>query len=392
MLFLLFLACALAQLAPVTSLPGIGIPATRIVSGFVTTNTTFGSRLFVVHVDSQSDPETDPTILWLQGGPGCSSMFGLFVELGPYIIHSDGSFVSNPWAWTRNANLVVVDSPPGTGFSTTNSSGGYDSSERAVALDLYRALQGLFAYNGGVFRRPASPLYIAGESYAGKYVPFLAATLLNTTVAPGDYKIPLQGLLLGNAWVAPQAQMKSYVPYLQLHGLCSAADAAWAEAQYPQFDALLAEGNYTAAADIDNGILARLQADGNISDPYNILDNPDPTGPRIAALQTYLTSAEVQRALNVAPLNPGFVFCGQAAYSALSTDEERFAGFQLRWAINSGLAVTAYNGDLDLICDWIGTRNYMLALGFNGQQAFNAAPNVKWTTISGDIGGLVQTA
>jgi carboxypeptidase C (cathepsin A) len=172
LLVMLFVAASSAfdpvALAPVTSLPGIGAPATRVVSGFVTTNATYGSRLFVVHIDSQSDPATDPTILWLQGGPGCSSMFGLFVENGPYIIQADASFRANPWAWNKNANLVYIDSPPGTGYSTTNSSEGYDANERAVALDLYRGLQGLFAYNGGVYRRPQSPFYIAGESYAGK--------------------------------------------------------------------------------------------------------------------------------------------------------------------------------------------------------------------------------
>jgi carboxypeptidase C (cathepsin A) len=223
-------------------------------------------------------------------------------------------------------------------------------------------------------------------------VPFLAATLLNTTVAPGDYKIPLQGLLLGNAWVAPQYQMKSYVPYLQLHGLCAPEDAAWAESMYPYFDAQLAAGNYTEAADIDNSILFRLQSKANISDPYNINDNPDPTAVRVAALQTYLSSAAVQQALNVQPAESQFVFCGSTAYNALTTDEERFAGYQLRWAIDNGLMTTMYNGELDLICDWIGTRNYTTVLGFAGQDAFNAAPNGNWTTISGQVGGLVQTA
>ncbi len=228
-------------------------------------------------------------------------------------------------------------------------------------------------------------------------------------MASGEYKIPLQGLLLGNAWVAPQYQMKSYVPvrsalnyvfcpnnhlqkYLQLHNLCAPEDAAWAESLYPLFDSLLEAGNYSAAADLDNGILFRLQSKANISDPYNINDNPDPTASRVAALQTYLSSAAVQQALNVVPDVSSFVFCGQTAYNALATDEERYAGFQLRWAINNGLAVTAYNGELDLICDWIGTRNYTTALGFNGQEAFNAAANVNWTTITGAVGGLVQTA
>ncbi len=146
---------------------------------------------------------------------------------------------------------------------------------------------------------------------------------MNQTVAPNDFEIPLTGVLIGNGWVVPQLQMKSYVPFLTLHNMCSPADAAWAEAQYPLFDQLLAEGNYTAAADIDNGILGRLTTNANISDPYNINDNPDPTASRVAALSTYLSSAAVQDALNVSPYNSNFQFCGSTPYSALSTDEER---------------------------------------------------------------------
>ncbi len=109
----------------------------------------------------------DPTILWLQGGPGCSSLFGAFVEHGPFIIQNDGSFVNNSFAWNTAANVLYIDSPPGTGFSTTNSTNGYDTNERAVAADLYKALQAFFRYNNGQYRS-SSRFYIAGESVRKK--------------------------------------------------------------------------------------------------------------------------------------------------------------------------------------------------------------------------------
>jgi cathepsin A (carboxypeptidase C) len=88
------------------------------------------------------------------------------VENGPNIIQNDGSFLSNPFAWNLGANLLYIDSPPGTGFSTTNSSEGIDTTERAIALDLYNALQAFFRYNNSQYRNGAD-FYIAGESYAG---------------------------------------------------------------------------------------------------------------------------------------------------------------------------------------------------------------------------------
>lgn len=337
-----------------------------------------------------NDPVNDPMIIWLQGGPGCSSMFGAFIESSPYQMDSNGNMTFNPFTWVRNATVVYIDSPPGTGFSTTNSTNGLDGDERAVTLDLYNALQQLFKWNNGHFRQ-TKQLQVWAESYGGKYSFQLASRILNTTVAPGDWKLPLDGVACGNCWVDPQRQMVSYVPYLKLHNLVSDQDAQWAEAQYPQFYALLDQGNYTAAADIDNGILARLTNDANIQNPYNIGSPNDPTAGPTAALTTYLNSPIVQQAFNVNPPMP-FSFCNPDPYNALAKDEERTNLWQLRWVLNNNIPVTLYNGDLDLICDWIGTANYSAVVNFTAQQRYNNAPTLPWKSDNGTQVGTVQTA
>lgn len=75
------------------------------------------SDLFYLHFESRSNPSTDPLILWLNGGPGCSSLLGLFEELGPYKVRDDATLESNPFSWNSNANIVFVDQPVGTGLS-----------------------------------------------------------------------------------------------------------------------------------------------------------------------------------------------------------------------------------------------------------------------------------
>jgi hypothetical protein len=48
---------------------------------------------------------------WLQGGPGSSSMFGLFVEIGPVFITVDQKVVPNPHTWNDKYSLLFIDNP-----------------------------------------------------------------------------------------------------------------------------------------------------------------------------------------------------------------------------------------------------------------------------------------
>lgn len=44
-------------------------------------------------------PEDAPLTVWINGGPGSSSMIGLFQELGPCGVNSAGEVTYNPYAW-----------------------------------------------------------------------------------------------------------------------------------------------------------------------------------------------------------------------------------------------------------------------------------------------------
>jgi carboxypeptidase C (cathepsin A) len=78
-----------------------------------------GSKHFYfAYFKSRSKPETDPLVLWLNGGPGCSSMTGLFFELGPCLVNEDGeSARENPNSWINAASVFFLDQPIGVGFS-----------------------------------------------------------------------------------------------------------------------------------------------------------------------------------------------------------------------------------------------------------------------------------
>ena len=78
-----------------------------------------GSKFFYWMAPSRNNPQTDPLVFWFQGGPGGSSLFGLFFEMGPFYIKNQGDDKATlrPNAWNNNANIVFIDHPIAVGFS-----------------------------------------------------------------------------------------------------------------------------------------------------------------------------------------------------------------------------------------------------------------------------------
>ena len=96
--------------------------------------------------ESRSAPATDPVLLWMTGGPGCSSEVALFGENGPCTVNADGTdTATNPHSWNSNANLLYIDQPAGTGFSY----GGLLHDEDQVASDMYEFIVGWLASRRG---------------------------------------------------------------------------------------------------------------------------------------------------------------------------------------------------------------------------------------------------
>jgi cathepsin A (carboxypeptidase C) len=139
-----------------------------------------------------------PLLVWLDGGPGASSMIGMLMVHGPCLLNLKTNTTKfNPDAWTEFFNVIYLDQPAGTGFSYVDDSENPDaypkrSEESAfdfiVALELFRvAFEDL----------EHAPLYVAGESYAGQYVPVYAAAILDYNKrVPAKHRIPLVSALL----------------------------------------------------------------------------------------------------------------------------------------------------------------------------------------------------
>ncbi|KAJ1296423.1 hypothetical protein BS78_01G299500 [Paspalum vaginatum] len=215
---------AVQELDRVVSLPGLPSysSAFRQYSGYVTTDEYLGKALFYWFLEATDKPDEKPLVLWLNGGPGCSSIgFGLSQELGPFLVKKDVPELElNPYAWNQAANLLFLDSPAGVGFSYTNTSFEKDPpGDNSTAHGSYTFLVRWFQRFP---QHKAKEFYIAGESYAGHYVPQLANVIVeeNKKASKENY-INFKGILIGNAYMDGDTDLWGIVDSAWHHAIFS---------------------------------------------------------------------------------------------------------------------------------------------------------------------------
>ncbi|KAF8566278.1 hypothetical protein P879_04829 [Paragonimus westermani] len=173
-------------------------------------------KLFYWLVEAVENPSEAPLLLWLNGGPGCSSLSGLLSGNGPFSVNPDLELESNPYSWNKALNVLYLESPAGVGFSCTND-GNITASDDLTAWNNFQALVNfLKKYPAYKYRA----LYIAGESYAGVYVPTLALHLIQKENA-----FRLKGILVGNPMTNYVLNENSGFYNLYYHGFLS--DEHW---------------------------------------------------------------------------------------------------------------------------------------------------------------------
>ncbi|CAL9004241.1 unnamed protein product [Prunus brigantina] len=205
----------------IDSLPGQPHVNFSQYGGYVTVDKEAGRALFYYFVEAEKTKDSSRLLLWLNGGPGCSSLgYGAMLELGPFRIHSDGkTLYRNRFSWNYAANVLFLESPAGVGFSYSNKTSDYDASgDRITAADNY-----VFLVNW-LERFPEykdREFYISGESYAGHYVPQLAHTILYHNKRANKTIINLKGIMIGNAVINDETDSRGMYDYLASHALIS---------------------------------------------------------------------------------------------------------------------------------------------------------------------------
>ena len=156
-------------------------------------------KFYYWFIQKDTSPERAPVVLWLNGGPGCSSLLGATSENGPFLFN-DGAVgfkpTGNDYAWTKLANVIFMESPGGVGFSLGPKNGSITDYQTGV--DNKNALLS-FVKKFPEFA--GNDFYIAGESYAGTYIPYTVHAIDEENKA--GKKINLQGWAVGNGCTDP---------------------------------------------------------------------------------------------------------------------------------------------------------------------------------------------
>lgn len=210
----------------VDSLPGYdGVLRSQHYAGYASvsedsTDTT--NQLFYYFVKAEENYSDDtPTLIWLNGGPGASSLMGLFVEnLGPQSVTADGHLKENPDRMSKKYNMMAVDNPVGAGFSYTNNKA-YVKNEEEMRAQFVQGLRSFFKLHPELL---VHPLWVTGESYAGKYIPNIVheldAQITKDKANGGQFaNLKLHGMMLGNGVYNMTAQVTTITDFAYYQGI-----------------------------------------------------------------------------------------------------------------------------------------------------------------------------
>ena len=378
--------------------------ASTLYSGYLNISAT--KQLHYVLVESQTDKVNDPLVLWLNGGPGCSSLIGFINENGPAVTIDDNSktLKINPFSWNKNANVLYLEAPAGVGFST-QSDKDYSTNDDITSSDNLLALQLFFKTKFPEYIK--NRFYISGESYAGIYIPTLSAKILQYNDSTETNKINLQGVMIGNGIVDWRIESNSsLLEFLYTHSVISQTDFV----KYTEICHKFAWSEFTLECDsIQEVIMSKFENELFLYDIYRkCYKNPITSGFKLKNNKRYrrtlwvyekifknkfnslkdddngcafgvgtgefLNNETTKKSLHV-PNNIEWADCADVNY--FIGDVGSF--YVYPYLIEKGLKIWLYSGDTDSVVSLNGTQKWLEKLNLSVEKPWN-----KWKVAEED--------
>jgi len=411
----------------VTDLPMLeerDIPAPTMFAGLLPAVEDGHKKLFywlAVPPEGLDGDDEAPLLIWLNGGPGCSSMEGFFLENGPVLFDSveeNGSrrwtLRPNPFSWhLAPAFVLYVDQPVGTGLSFTTQRD-YCKNDEEVNRDFVYFLEEFLLLHRDAFLiddgsgppRLRRPLYFSGESHAGHYIPSMIDHILQRRDEQGPHRVDISvaGGAIGNGWTDPYHQY-SGADAAYGFGLIDLGQKAHLDTLEMECQANLAAGNLNsrvcfnlidhitaqshgsgAATKALSYDVTKYESPGARSFPpgHKLLDAYlGPTPPPIngvwdANLDAVLTAIHATETYEVT--GQRYVGCADPPYAALVHQDGLGVTRETGRVLDhpDGVRLLFFNGMNDLVCNHVRNEVVLRKLRWSGAEEWSLAPRYAW--------------
>ncbi|GAX20239.1 carboxypeptidase D [Fistulifera solaris] len=379
--------------------------------------------LFAPDNQQNQKPESEiPLLIWLNGGPACSSMDGLFLENGPFrfvVNAATREYKLQPdeaYSWHKlPAYTLYIDQPVGTGLSYTTSKK-YPTNDGELCTDFYYFLQAFLKLHSDKFvistnGRPEMnrDLYFSGESYAGHYNIIYANHILQQNTQPDNIRIRIKGAAIGNGWVDPYYQYAG-AEAAYGHGLIGMSEVAAFQEKEIQCQRNLEQEKFSTGIcfDLVDDIVSqsfgkgskykissydirRVEGPGLAKFPpgHTIVEGylghwsltgeegtlPDDITPRaIQALHAEASVASGQR----------YKECTDPPYLALAKLDGKGVVPEIVQVLEhpDQVQVLFFNGIQDMVCNHVGNERSLEKLPWKHADDWNAAPRYAWSAVA----------
>ncbi|KAK4049619.1 Cell death protease [Microbotryomycetes sp. JL221] len=366
-------------------------------------DTDSNAHLFFFMVKAKHIADTERTILWFNGGPGCSSFDGSLMEVGPVrlVPGGKGELHEIDGAWNEYANVIFIDQPVGTGYSfaATNKY----VHELAEAADHVVEFLSQFYRVFPEFSKHDT--YIAGESYFGQYGPYFTRAIMDSS----RLTTKLKGLIIGNGWIDPYNQYPSYLDFSLKSGIIKQGSAAETRVLrlvkncQERLDKMgidnvkihngACENILSAVTDstiqsVNGQSMCVNNYDVRLTDTHPACGMNWP--PDLADITPYLQRQDVKNAFHAGRKDGGWTECNGQVGSNFWVVKSKPAVHLLPDLLKR-IPILMFAGDQDLICNHVGIERMIDNLEWNGQKGFGNATEQDWF-VNGEQAGTWTSA
>ena len=374
-----------------------------------------GDKKFFYWLVAPEDPEAKasrdtPLLIWLNGGPGCSSSDGFFLENGPMRFekqpNEEWKLVKNPYSWHLSpAWVLYIDQPVGTGLSITRS-GNYPKNDEQVNIDFHFFMEEFLLFYGNIFLQDdrvhsRNPIFFSGESHAGHYIPSMMDYILSKP-ANARIEMTLGGAAIGNGWIDPFNQYSAADQAYGM-GLINLAQKAHLDEQETQCQRLLSTGVLNSPmcfalldtiVDQSHGAVSpthvsmydatkvERKGDSRVFPKYHDVvesylgSRPPPSGTFHTTRDEVLRSIHATETIDV---NQPYKECADPPYEALKHQDGLGVVPQIARLLENNIRLLFYNGMNDLVCNHVGTEKALINLPWSQAENWSLAPRFTWS-------------